>query len=171
MKTLFVGRFQPFHLGHLHAIKRIVEEYGSVAIAIGSSNLSREEQNPFTAGERKTMIVAALGREKNFRGKYRVFLLPDFFDDRKWRENVLRKTKFDVVVTGSSWVARCLRGWKKIARPKFLRRRELSSTHIRKLILEGRKSEWKKLVPKKVAAIIEKIGAEKTIRNANGVKH
>ena len=61
---LFIGRFQPFHLGHLDTIVRIVTECGYVKIAVGSAQYSNTPKNPFTYKERERMIRAALEEEK-----------------------------------------------------------------------------------------------------------
>ena len=58
--ALFVGRFQPFHFGHLHAIKKILEESEELLIVVGSAQMSHEPDNPFTAGERLEMIGKTL---------------------------------------------------------------------------------------------------------------
>ncbi|HDM88409.1 MAG TPA: nicotinamide-nucleotide adenylyltransferase, partial [Candidatus Bathyarchaeota archaeon] len=39
-RGLFIGRFQPPHLGHLHAIKQALEECDELIIVIGSSQYS-----------------------------------------------------------------------------------------------------------------------------------
>ncbi|MBP7820288.1 MAG: adenylyltransferase/cytidyltransferase family protein, partial [Candidatus Methanofastidiosum sp.] len=52
MRALYIGRFQPFHLGHLHVVKLILNSSKEIIIAIGSSQVSHTIQNPFTAGER-----------------------------------------------------------------------------------------------------------------------
>ncbi|EQD45121.1 nicotinamide-nucleotide adenylyltransferase, partial [mine drainage metagenome] len=52
MRAFVVGRFQPFHNGHLHVIKEILSQYSSVIIGIGSAQYSHTMENPFTAGER-----------------------------------------------------------------------------------------------------------------------
>lgn len=145
MRALFVGRFQPFHLGHLHAVKKIVAKYGKVTIAIGSSNVSRTRENPFTYSQRRKMVLAALKSEPLLKGKYAIVPLPDLFDDKKWRESVLSKGNFAVVVTGTAWVARCLKGYLKVERPSFLRRAELNATRIRRFLNTGN-TNWKQLV-------------------------
>jgi nicotinamide-nucleotide adenylyltransferase len=53
-KALFIGRFQPFHPGHLDAIKQISEP--EIIIGIGSSQYSKTTDNPYSFAERKTMI-------------------------------------------------------------------------------------------------------------------
>ena len=57
-RALFVGRFQPFHYGHLHAIEKILEECDELVLVVGSAQMSHEHDNPFTAGERIEMIRA-----------------------------------------------------------------------------------------------------------------
>ena len=58
-RALFVGRFQPFHNGHIHAIGEILEESDELIIVVGSAQMSHEPDNPFTAGERLEMIRLA----------------------------------------------------------------------------------------------------------------
>ena len=59
-RGLYVGRFQPFHLGHLSAIKHVLEEADDLVIVVGSAQYSHNVNNPFTAGERLVMIRKAL---------------------------------------------------------------------------------------------------------------
>ncbi|MEM2966110.1 MAG: adenylyltransferase/cytidyltransferase family protein, partial [Candidatus Nitrosocaldaceae archaeon] len=56
MKGLFIGRFQPFHNGHLEAIRFALKQVEILWIVIGSAQRSHEQRNPFTAGERLSMI-------------------------------------------------------------------------------------------------------------------
>ena len=53
MIGFLIGRFQPFHLGHLEAIKFALSKVEHLHVGIGSSNKSHEKRNPFTADERK----------------------------------------------------------------------------------------------------------------------
>jgi nicotinamide-nucleotide adenylyltransferase len=57
-----VGRFQPFHLGHLAVVAaiRTLHPEEELILAIGSSEASFTAENPFTAAERFEMITAAL---------------------------------------------------------------------------------------------------------------
>ncbi len=59
-RGLFVGRFNPFHLGHLKAVEQILELEDELIIAIGSTQESHTTSDPFTAGERLLMIRAAI---------------------------------------------------------------------------------------------------------------
>jgi len=69
-RGLYVGRFQPFHLGHLHAIKYVLSQVDEVIIVIGSAQYSHRLDNPFTAGERVTMVRRALDEAKISQSKY-----------------------------------------------------------------------------------------------------
>ena len=58
MNGFLIGRFQPFHLGHLEAINFALSKIDQLYIGIGSSNKSNQPRNPFNAEERKqTMIL------------------------------------------------------------------------------------------------------------------
>lgn len=53
---VFIGRFQPFHIGHEAVIRRALERAHQVVILIGSENESRSIKNPWTFEEREHMI-------------------------------------------------------------------------------------------------------------------
>ena len=64
MVGLFIGRFQPFHNGHLNLVNHIMEESSEkLILAIGSAQESHTLENPFTAGERYSMIASAMEDE------------------------------------------------------------------------------------------------------------
>ncbi len=57
---VFVGRFQPFHRGHLAVIRAALERSAHVLVLVGSANAARSTRNPFTFEERSRMIVESL---------------------------------------------------------------------------------------------------------------
>ena len=75
--AVIVGRFQPFHKGHLEIIRKASEEYEKVAIGIfmsreiGNTEKVMEptrfgkENNPFTHEEAKRMVLATVKDIKN----------------------------------------------------------------------------------------------------------
>ena len=73
-KGLVLGRFQPFHYGHLNLIKNIVEMSIEPLICVGSAQCSHTAENPFSIDERKEMIEAAM---KDIECKYYLFGIPD----------------------------------------------------------------------------------------------
>jgi nicotinamide-nucleotide adenylyltransferase len=66
VRGLLVGRFQPFHLGHVAVVRHLARERPkeTLILGIGSAGESFTPDNPFTASERHQMISLALGEEK-----------------------------------------------------------------------------------------------------------
>jgi len=56
---VFIGRFQPFHNGHMNVVKKALTLSKKVIIAIGSSQVARTFRNPWTYEERVGMILSA----------------------------------------------------------------------------------------------------------------
>lgn len=54
--AIFIGRFQPFHVGHEFAIRRALELAHNVLVLVGDTGGPRTIKNPWTFLERKTMI-------------------------------------------------------------------------------------------------------------------
>lgn len=161
MIGLFVGRFQPFHLGHLQVIKDILKENEKIIIVIGSAQESNTKRNPFSAKEREEMIKRTLNKEgiKN----YEIFLANDFFDDREWTENIKRHCKFDVAYSRNPHVLKCFKeGNVKTKLHKFYNRDVISGSEIRRRIAND--EEWKKFVPEEVAKYIEEIRGEERVK-------
>lgn len=57
---VFVGRFQPFHNEHKRIIDIALEKSRNVLVLVGSAGKARTIRNPFTFGERRQMISAAI---------------------------------------------------------------------------------------------------------------
>lgn len=55
-KALVIGRFQPFHIGHITLIEYCKQNYDSVVVGIGKDKSGRTERNPLTVKERKRII-------------------------------------------------------------------------------------------------------------------
>lgn len=88
---VFIGRFQPFHVGHLEVIKTALDQAHKVIVLVGSSNQPRTEKNPFTFDERKEMIYASLEDTQDQTLIKRVEVLPlqdHKYNDQKWAINV-----------------------------------------------------------------------------------
>src|SRR3989338_7060209 len=151
MITLFIGRFQPFHNGHLKDILEASAFSEKVIIAIGSSNIFRTPENPFTFEERKEMIRSVIpGADP--------IPIPDINDDAAWVSHVGKIVgSFDIVYTGNDWVRKLFEKKRYNVR-KVTLVKGISSTSIRKKILE--KENWQADVPNKVASYLEEINGE-----------
>ena len=159
-RALFIGRFQPFHKGHLHVVKNISKKYDEFVIGIGSSQGKNTLENPFSYNERKTMISSALksNKIKNFK----IFPVPDLYDDYKWTKYIVKNLpKFDVAYSGNEWTIRCFKKH-KIQAVKIKLVKGLSSTKIRKLIIENK--NWQKFAPKEIDYYIKKIKGVERIK-------
>ncbi|MGQ9721155.1 MAG: nicotinamide-nucleotide adenylyltransferase [Candidatus Jordarchaeum sp.] len=163
IRGLFVGRFQPFHLGHLYVVKKLLEKVGELIIAIGSAQYSHTFKDPFNAGERIWMIRSALDAELDPR-KYYVIPIPDVNDNRIWVAHVESYTPpFQIVFSNNSLVKVLFQEAGYDIEPSPLYKRELyCGTDIRKKIIGNEK--WEHLVPENVAKIIKEIGGDKRLR-------
>ncbi len=146
---LFVGRFQPFHLGHLHDIVLISKQVDEIKIVIGSSQESGTEKNPFTYEERVDMIKKTL---KNYYINYEIFGFEDVPSDTIWVSNVIAVIQPDIVYTGNKRIKKLFED-KRFKVRHLPRIDNLSGTHIRAYMKAG--SEWKHLVPRQVSELIE----------------
>ncbi len=163
MKGLFIGRFQPFHNGHLHIIKEILGEVDELIIGVGSAQHSFTEENPFTVDERKEMISKTLSGEGL--KAFKIFPIPDVNDDDLWPGHVGSIVhEFDVIYSNNPLVKTLFKNAGKEVRTfQFFKREECSGTEIRRRILAG--EEWEYLVPKTVIEIITEIGGINRIKD------
>ncbi len=98
---LFIGRFQPFHKGHLAIIKKAMQHVDTLLIVLGSSQISRTAENPLTPPEREIIIRETLHHEgiRNFR----IYPVEDIDDDAKYVAHVEKKVPpFDIVFSGEN---------------------------------------------------------------------
>ena len=97
-RGLFVGRFQPLHKGHLKAIKNMLKTVDELVIIIGSSQYSHRLDNPFTAGERITMIRQALMDEGIQLSRIWIIPVPDVHQHALWVSQIVGYSpKFEIV--------------------------------------------------------------------------
>jgi len=156
MDSLLIGRFQPFHKGHLQLIQGVCAEYGEVIIGIGSSQYGNILDNPFTSDERKFMIEKSL--EKIGVKNYKVVLIPDIHNYPKWVDHVVSIiSDFDVVLSNNSLTKRLFskKGYAVKETPLY-DRDKYSGKEIRRRIIND--EPWVDLVPEPVCNIIKKIG-------------
>jgi nicotinamide-nucleotide adenylyltransferase len=156
-RGLYVGRFQPFHLGHLGAIKDILREVDELVIVIGSAQYSHRINNPFTAGERLIMIRNALEEAKIDYSRVWIVPVPDVHLHMMWVSAVEGYTpRFEVVYSNEPLTRRLFVEANYTVKPIPFRKRSVySSTEIRERMLSG--ENWEELVPKSVAAFIKEI--------------
>ena len=157
-RGLYVGRFQPFHLGHLGAIKAILKEADELVIVIGSAQYSHNLNNPFTAGERLFMIRVALQEANVNLSKLWIVPVPDVHLHMLWVSAVEGYTpKFKVCYTNEPLTQRLFaESGYPVKDIPFFDRKLYMSTVIREKMLQDNES-WRELVPKSVANFIGEI--------------
>lgn len=159
MRGLLIGRFQPFHSGHLGLVRAIRERRpeAGLLIGIGSAEESFTPANPFTAGERFEMIDRAL-REEGLTGvviipvadirrhalwvRYLEELLPPFREI--YTNNPLTKLLFE-------------KAGYTVETPSLIERDRYEGAKIREALATG--GPWKDRVPLSVARYLDEIGA------------
>ncbi|MFA6475472.1 MAG: hypothetical protein WCV88_04740 [Patescibacteria group bacterium] len=151
MTSLFIGRFQPLHLGHLSVLKKFS---GTILVGIGSSQYARTTNNPLSFAERKQCLEIVLPGIP-------VIAIPDIHDDAHWVDHVKKTvyaaypSGFDQVISGNRLVQLLFR---KQGIPVLDPAVSVSidGTVIRRLIKQHN-DIWKHYVPSSIQPIIEPV--------------
>ena len=152
--SVFIGRFQPFHLGHIFVLKHCKTD--TIYIGIGSSQYHHTLDNPFTYEERKTMIQLAL---EEFDIKYDIYPIKDIHDPPRWVDHV--KTclpPFTTVLTNNEVTSSLFKEKGFTVIHPGLQKRDLYKGEI----IRGRMrtdQSWEHLVPSSVAIFLHQIDA------------
>lgn len=88
MRTgIFIGRFQPVHNGHIHALGVAASQVEKLYILVGSANQCRSIRNPWTFQERKQMLQLKLHAERIT--NYEILPLNDYrYSNTQWMSDV-----------------------------------------------------------------------------------
>ena len=86
--AIYIGRFQPFHLGHAALLRQALAAAPVCVVVIGSAYQARTPKNPFTWQERAEMVRLTLPESD----RARVLFLPvrDYYDEARWAAAVRR---------------------------------------------------------------------------------
>ena len=163
MNGLLIGRFQPFHLGHLSAIQFALSKVDKLWIGLGSSNKPIEKDNPFTATERKEMILSSI--DSSTKEKISIYFIPDVDNHVRWIEKIdTIVPSFDIVFSNDDLTKHLYaKRSTKISSIPFSNREILSGTRIRDLIVSDQK--WDDLVPNGTKNFLIGIGAKDRLKD------
>jgi nicotinamide-nucleotide adenylyltransferase len=160
---LLLGRFQPFHKGHLFALRLILKENDRAAVIIGSAQASHDAENPFSAGERMEMIRASLTADELTRTA--IVPVEDINRYPLWVAHVeSRCPKFECVYSRNSLTAALFRqaGY-EVVEHDYHKRGTCSGTEIRLMMRTGK--GWRAHVPEGAAAYIDRIGGVERVKS------
>lgn len=163
MNGLLIGRFQPFHLGHLSAIQFALSKVDKLWIGLGSSNKPIEKDNPFTATERKKMILSSI--DSSMKEKISIYFIPDVDNHVRWIEKIdTIVPSFDIVFSNDDLTKHLYaKRSTQISSIPFSNREILSGTRIRDLIVSDQK--WDDLVPNGTKNFLIGIGAKDRLKD------
>ena len=165
MKTgLLIGRFQPFHNGHLKTIDYILRETDCerLIIGIGSSQYAYRKENPFTYEERVAMISKSLPYDviNVFKKDTDVKAIPDIHCYPKWAEHVKKCiSKFDIVYSSCPDTIKFFKDINVKTEEVPIQLDNLRATHVRELLANS-DSKWIELVPSGVMTVIYECNGE-----------
>jgi nicotinamide-nucleotide adenylyltransferase len=164
-RGLFIGRFQPFHKGHLFTVKFALNKVDQLIIVVGSAQKSHEQRNPFTAGERISMIKETIDSDIEIDAKKILIIpVPDTDIHLMWTRQIdMLVPKYEVVFANDPFTLLLFRerDITTIEAP-LLKREKMAATEIRRRIASDEK--WQNLIPVPVAKIIQEVRGVERIK-------
>lgn len=159
-----MGRFQPFHFGHLAAVRYALKQAKYLYVVVGSAQSSHERDNPFTAGERITMIKSALDGNGIDPARWMAIPIADADSHSLWVSAIESMVpKFDVVFTNDALTYLLFKEeGVEVKSVPYLDRNKYSATNVRDRILE--RKDWENLVPRQVAVLVKRFGGVERVR-------
>jgi len=77
--SLFIGRFQPLHEGHIKLIQSVLDKGKSVCVALRDTPVNKD--NPFSFEDRKRMLWEAFSKDRDhfitYPNRIKIILIPD----------------------------------------------------------------------------------------------
>ncbi|QHS16985.1 nicotinamide-nucleotide adenylyltransferase [Halopenitus persicus] len=161
MRGFYIGRFQPFHDGHLHMVEEIAEEVDELVLGIGSAGDSHSTRNPFTAGERVMMVTKAV---EDLDLTTYVVPIEDLERNSVWVSHVQSMSPaFQVAYSNNPLVIRLFEeAGVEVRQSPMFRRDVLEGTELRERMIHDR--DWQTLVPDAVVEVIEETDGVDRIR-------
>lgn len=159
---IYIGRFQPFHLGHLQTLKLALDQADQVILILGSHRAASDIRNPWSSQERIEMIRSCLSADD----QARIHFLPIrdwLYSDNLWLA-AIQQMVFEIT-QGSSAVV--VLGHRKDASSYYLdlfpqwdyfetgHHQGLNSTDIRRAYFESTDHAYRQSVPSGVAQFMD----------------
>ena len=161
-----VGRFQPFHNGHLQLFLAILSEVNFLKIGIGSSQYSNTKYNPFSYDERKEFIIQSLRSENISSDRYEIYPLPDLHNMKKWVTQLLDVFgNFNIFYSNNDWICQLIKksGNNVGDKKHIFDFKRFNGTYIRQMICDN--ASIQDLVPRSVIIYLKKIDGIKRVKD------
>ena len=158
--TVYIGRFQPLHLGHVHVLEKALLNSDLVIVLVGSAFQARTIKNPFTFEERRELLEG-WHRELHRSSKMQVVPVRDQpYNNAKWIQSVQEQVDLiikanpdysdaDIFLTGSdrdesTWYLGAFPQWRLDLKDKVPAGEDLSSTQLRHRLFSHpfKAAEW-----------------------------
>lgn len=154
--ALVVGRFQPFHKGHLWVLRHVLAEGFEPLVVIGSSQAAHTFRDPFTFEERQQMLEAVMVSE-GIQGT--VTGLEDLGDPPRWAQMALdRLPDFTVVFSNDELTREAFKAHGIEVRPiPHENRGRFQGTRIREQLAKDDLA-WREAVPQVVSQLLDAFG-------------
>lgn len=169
--TVFIGRFQPFHIGHKQVIETALTIADKVIVLVGSSFQPRTPKNPFTSIERAGMIFEGLDLQREDKDRVIVAPLQDQrYNDQQWAASVQQRVEECIARGGwtdyppkvaiightkddSSYYLKMFPQWALVEHEM---NEQLNATDIRELYFEQKNLKFlQSLLPQQVYKVLE----------------
>jgi len=162
-RGLFIGRFQPPHLGHLEVIKHILSKHDEVIIVVAAAQISHTLKNPLTAGERLYLLKTVLNNAGINADRYWLIPAQDVFDNSLWVYHIKRLIpKFDVFYTNNPFTEVLFEDANlTVSNTSIFDRKELEGSKIRNAILDER--EIDNMIDSDVLKYLKEINIKKRL--------
>jgi len=162
-RGLIIGRFQPFHKGHLNLVNQVLKDCEEIIIIIGSAQFNYLYKDPFTAGERIEMIYDTLLSQGVDTCKFFLIPLINFENNACWLVYLKSMVpNFEIICSGNEYVRYLSKKDIIVKEPNFINKIEYNGENIRKLIVNNKR--WDNLVPLAVKKKLIKIDGIERIK-------
>ncbi|MFB6280834.1 MAG: nicotinamide-nucleotide adenylyltransferase [Haloferacaceae archaeon] len=161
MRGFYIGRFQPYHDGHHHMVREIAQEVDELVLGIGSAGDSHTTRNPFTAGERVTMVAKAV---REFDLLTYTVPIEDLERNAVWVSHVRSMVPpFEVAYSNNQLVVRLFEeAGVEVRQSPMFRRDVLKGAELRDRMIDG--GEWRPHLPDPTVEVIESVGGVERLR-------
>jgi bifunctional NMN adenylyltransferase/nudix hydrolase len=161
--VIFIGRFQPLHLGHQYVIEQGMNHGKKIIILCGTNkDEARDVKNPWSFAQRQKMMLASLAPDLH----QNIIITPlvDILEsDQNWVSSAynivdeVTNNNKNIALIGhfkdeSSYYLKIFTKWPVIEVENF---HGINATDVRKLVEENKISELEKFVSKPVIDLLQ----------------